>query len=104
MRVSRRLRAGARVGVLHPDLRAAFAGEVARLERVPDPVARIRAVNDSFAALDGELAALAGVRLRALAALRGDGWTYQRLVAGTGLSKSRVAQLARQAKQQRPGN
>lgn len=98
MHAARRLRAGARPGALDAGLRAALRGEVARLEQVSDPVARINAVNDSFAALDAELSQLAAVRLRAIAALRGDGWTYTRLVASTGLSKARVAQLARQVR------
>jgi len=103
MHLTGRSRAGARPGELDPNLRAALRSEVQRLERLPDPVARIQAVNDSFAALDDELARLAGVRLRAVSALRGEGWTYARLVLSTGLSKTRVAQLARQARPHRAG-
>ena len=58
---------------------------------------RIRAVNDLFAALDVELEQFAGVRLRSLAHLRrAGGWSYAKLVAATGLSKSRVSQLVHQ--------
>ena len=54
----------------------------------------MRAVGDAFAALDGELERFAKVRLAAIAALRADGWSYDRIAAATGLSKARVAQLS----------
>lgn len=70
---------------------------MARLDATPDAVERIRAVGDTFAALDVELEGLADVRLRAVAQLRGEGWTYARLSEATGLSEARIAQLSRQA-------
>jgi hypothetical protein len=62
---------------------------------VQDPLRRIRAVGDVFAALDDEMARIAAVRLTAVRQLRRDGWSYDRLAAATGLSKGRVAQLCR---------
>lgn len=88
-------RAGARPGVLAKDLRTALRQEATRLSAITDPVARIKAVGDAFAALDTELERLALVRLQAVRDLRGLGWSYDRIAAGTGLSKGRVAQLCR---------
>jgi len=48
-----------------------------------------------FAALDAELAKLAEVRYSAVRELRAQGWSYEKLAAASGLSKSRVAQLVR---------
>ena len=78
------------------ELHTAIEAEAAQLEALPDALERIRAVGDAFAALDDELEQLARVRLRAVAELRGQGWSYDRIAASTGLSKGRVAQLARQ--------
>jgi len=88
-------RAGARAGVLAKAIRAALRDEAARLGTVVDAVARVRAVGDAFAALDGELERLALVGLRAVQELRTLGWSYDRIAAETGLSKGRVAQLCR---------
>jgi DNA-directed RNA polymerase specialized sigma24 family protein len=93
----RRRRTGARPGRLSPGLRAAIATEADNLEASGGPLAVIRAVGDAFAALDAELEVLAQVRLRAVAELRGEGWTYDRIAEATGLSKARVAQLSRAA-------
>lgn len=98
----RRRRAGARPGSLAPALEAAFAAERARLEESDNALSTIRAVNDSFAALDAQLERLAAVRLHAVRSLRSEGWSYDRLAAATGLSKARVAQLSR--KVQPPGS
>ena len=54
----------------------------------------VRAVGDTFAALDSELERIAAVRLDAVRRLRGEGWSYDRIAAATGLSKGRVAQLS----------
>lgn len=80
-------------------MRQALREEADRLEQVEDPLATIRAVGDFFAALDHELERVAEVRLRAVAALRQQGWSYDRIAAATGLSKGRVAQLARDRRQ-----
>ncbi|MCY7364673.1 MAG: hypothetical protein LH469_05085 [Frankiaceae bacterium] len=92
---ARRRRAGARPGQLPEQLRAALAAETDRLAGIDDPIVAIRAVGDSFAALDDELAALAQVRLVVVRALRQAGWSYDRIAEATLLGKGRVAQLAR---------
>jgi hypothetical protein len=80
---------------LSPEVRQALRGEAAALAALEDPVRRIKAVGDAFAALDGELARIAQVRLAAVRELRRAGWSYDRLAAATGLSKGRIAQLCR---------
>lgn len=88
-------RAGARPGKPSAAVRDSLRNEVDRLGQIQDPVDAIRAVGDAFPALDTELDALAAVRLRAVQALRGHGWSYQDIADAIGLSKGRVAQLAR---------
>ena len=92
-------RAGARAGQLAPSVRQALREEADRLEEVEDPLATIRGVGDFFAAIDHELERIAEVRLRAVGALRQQGWSYDRIAAATGLSKGRVAQLVRDQRQ-----
>ena len=94
----RRRRAGYRPGQLSPELRAAIATEAAQLDEITEPLAAIDAVGDVFAALDDALAEVALPRLRAIAALRAQQWSYDRIAAATQLSKARVAQLAREAR------
>lgn len=74
-------------------VRKALEEEAQRLRDLPDPVDTIRGVRDAFAAMEIELGRLATVRLEALAKLRADGWSYDRIAEATGLSKGRVAQL-----------
>jgi uncharacterized protein YerC len=93
-----RRRAGSRPGELSDEFRAAIATEARRLESAGTPVDVIRGVGDAFAALDDEVAQFAAVRLRAIAELRGQGWTYSKISDETGLSEARVAQLARAAR------
>jgi DNA-directed RNA polymerase specialized sigma24 family protein len=88
-------RSGSRPASLSPAVRAALRGEAQRLADLGDPVAVIRATADTFAALDAELERIAAVRLAAVARLRTEGWSYDRIAAATGLSKGRVAQLSR---------
>jgi hypothetical protein len=90
-----RRRAGARTGALSDDVRHALTAEVARLRALPDAQTRVRAVGDFFAAMDDELAAVSAVRLDAVRELRSSGWSYDRLMELSGLSKTRVAQLVR---------
>lgn len=90
-----RRRAGARRGALSPEVRDALRTEADRLAKLGEPLEVIKAVGDAFAALDGELERLARPRLEAVRALRRDGWSYDRIATATGLSKGRVAQLAR---------
>ena len=68
------------------------------MEAAGEPLAFIDAVADVFASLEDALAEVALPRLRAIAQLRADGWSYDRISAATKLSKSRVAQLAREAR------
>ena len=91
-----RKRAGARPGALSDDVRAAIRADVARLRVLSDAESRGTAVGDFFAAMDDELAAVAGVRLDAVRELRRAGWSYSRLMTLSGLSKTRVAQLVRE--------
>lgn len=97
----RRRRAGYRPGQLSPELRAAISAEAAAQGELAEPFAVIEAVGDTFAALDDALAEIALPRLRAIAQLRRDGWSYDRIAAATKLSKGRVAQLAREARTRR---
>jgi hypothetical protein len=61
------------------------------------PVAAAVAVGDAIATLDDALAEFALPRLRAIATLRRDGWSYTRIAQATNLSHARVAQLSREA-------
>lgn len=94
----RRQRTGYRVGAMSDGVRQALAAEVTRLEELDDPIEKVRAVGNFFAALDIELETVAAVRLGAIAELRGRSMTYQQIVDATGLSYPRVAQLARDAR------
>lgn len=76
----------------------AIAAEAARLDALGDDVAIIRATSTVFNALEDAILAIGEPRLRALVRLRGQGWSYNRLVDATGLSKTRVAQLVREAR------
>ncbi|GAB3439022.1 hypothetical protein GCM10027517_11950 [Phycicoccus ginsengisoli] len=71
------------------------------MTELEDPLAVIAAVGDVFASLDDALAEVAMPRLRAVAELRRQGWSYDRIAAATQLSKGRVAQLAREARARR---
>jgi len=94
----RRRRAGYRPGQLSAELRDAIATEAAQLDQIAEPLQVIDAVADVFASLEDALADVALPRLRAVAQLRRDGWSYDRISAATHLSKGRVAQLAREAR------
>jgi hypothetical protein len=98
---ARRKRAGARPGALSKDLRTALRAEVARLAALEPAEARLTAVGDTFAALDRELAAVADVRLAAIAELRAQGATYTQLVTLSGLSRSRIGQLTEDARRRK---
>lgn len=91
----RRRRAGAREVRLPKGLRDAFTNELKELRKVRDPEERIRIVGDLFAALDDPVEQLTTLRLEAVGELRKQGWTYDRLASLSGLSKTRIAQLAR---------
>ena len=93
----RRRRDGYRPETLTPALSDALAAEGARLDGIEGPLARIAAVGDVYAALDDALDVIALPRLRAIAELRAQGWSYDRIAVATELSKGRVAQLVRAA-------
>jgi DNA-directed RNA polymerase specialized sigma24 family protein len=97
----RRRRAGSRPGQLSPELRDAITAEAAQLGALDEPLTVIEAVGDTFVALDDALAELALPRLRAVAELRSQGWSYDRIAAATNLSNGRVTQLAREARARR---
>lgn len=94
----RRRRDGYRPGTLSPALNDALEAEGARLDAIAGPLETIAAVGDTYAALDDALDAIALPRLRAIAQLRAQGWSYDRIAAATELSKGRVAQLVRAAR------
>ena len=89
-----RRRAGSRAGNLSRELEKALLDEAARLAATGDAKERVTAVNDFYAQLDWELEAIADVRLAAVKELRLQGLSYDAIAKETGLSKSRVAQLA----------
>jgi DNA-directed RNA polymerase specialized sigma24 family protein len=82
-------------------LQGAITAEAQRVADLEDPMAVIAAVGDVFACLDDALAELALPRLQAIADLRRQGWSYDRIATETNLSKGRVAQLAREARARR---
>jgi DNA-directed RNA polymerase specialized sigma24 family protein len=61
----------------------------------------VTAVDDTSAVIDDALAQIALPRLRAIAELRREGWSYDPIAEATNLSKGRVAQLAREASARR---
>lgn len=83
---------------LSPALEAAIDAEAARLAAVEDPVEAVQAVSEVFNALDDALEAVSEPRLRAIVELYRTHGSYGRIAAATGLSKSRVAQLYREAR------
>ena len=94
----RRRRDGYRPATLGDDLCAVIAAGGERLEGIGNALEIIAAVGDTYAALDDALEAIAVPRLRAVAQLRAQGWSYDRIAAATDLSKGRVAQLVRAAR------
>lgn len=98
---ARRRRSGYRPGQLSPQLLEAITDEAQRVSDLEEPLVVIAAVGDLFASLDDALAELALPRLRAIAELRRQGWSYDRIAAATELSKGRVAQLSREARARR---
>jgi hypothetical protein len=79
-------RAGARRGVISEQLRRALLHEGGELAGRPDPVEQVKAIYDFHAELDYELEPIADARLAAVAELRRQGWSYDRIAAATELS------------------
>ena len=79
-------------------LKDALRGEQRRLRAEPSAVEQVCGVGDVLATLEAEYERLNDVRMDGLLALRGEGLSYEAISAATGLSRSRVAQLLRQAR------
>jgi DNA-directed RNA polymerase specialized sigma24 family protein len=94
----RRRRAGYQPGELSAQMRDAISAEAARLDGLGDDLETIKATGQAFNALEDAILEMGEPRLRAIARLRGQGWSYNKLVAATGLSKTRVAQLVGEAR------
>lgn len=75
----------------------ALRAETARIVRLDDPAAQIRGISGMLGTVAAEYARLNAVRLGAIRALRGEGLSLDAIAKLTGLSKTRVAQLAKQA-------
>lgn len=82
---------------LNPKLQAAIDDEAGRFTAISNHAEAVQAVTEFFVALDDALVAVAEPRLRAIAALYRELGSYDRVATATGLSKSRVAQLYREA-------
>ena len=79
------------------ELEAAIEREATSLASLAEPLDQVRAVNEFFAQLDFELEKVTQVRFDAIRELRAAGWSYNRIAAEAGISKQRVAQIARAA-------
>jgi len=78
-------------------LRTALRAEVRRVRQLADQADRVRAVSDALATIEAEHERLSRERLEAIRRLRRDGLSYTQISQATGLSRTRVAQLAREA-------
>jgi hypothetical protein len=96
-------RSGYRPRQLSPQLAQAITAEAHQVEELEAPLAVIAAVTDVFGCLDDAPAELGLPRLKAIAELRRQGWSFDPIAAETNLSKGRVAQLARGARARRLG-
>lgn len=83
---------------LSPELEAAIEAEASRLAAIDDPVEAVRAVTETFIALDVALEAVAEPRMIAIRRMHADGRPYSAIAEATGLSKTRVGQLYRRAR------
>lgn len=84
---------------LDPVLEAALDNEAARLHAIEDPALAVQAVTEVFNALEDVLARVAEPRHLALAELYEELGSYQKVADATGLSKTRVGVLIREAQQ-----
>lgn len=69
----------------------------ASLRLVKDPAERARRAIAAEQAYSEELPAIRAVRYEAIAELRAQKWTYDRIAEALGISKARVAQLVKRA-------
>lgn len=79
-------------------LEKALRAEGSRVRRLSDPADQVIGISDVLATLETEYERLNAIRLAALRQLAGDGLSYEAIAKRTGLSKTRVGQLVRQAK------
>jgi hypothetical protein len=86
-----------RPSALPDGVRDAVTAELQSLAQVADPLERMGLVGEFYAALDHELERIAQARLEAVRDLRAQGWSYDRIASAAGITKGRVAQLARKA-------
>lgn len=100
----RRRRTGYRPGELSAQLREAINSEAEILAGVEEHAATIDAVSEAIAAIDEHLTVVRQLRWDAVVALRAQGWSYDRIAASTSLSKSRVRQLAAEARARADGD
>lgn len=89
------VRAGARPGVIAPEVLNAMRAEAKRLEELGEPLARAQAVGDFFAAVDAEMSRIARVRARAINELKDQGMSQTAIGRDLGMSKQRVAQISK---------
>lgn len=80
-----------------PGLEKALRAETARILKLGDPADQVRGISAVLATLEAEYTRLNAVRLVAIMTLRGEGLSLDAIARRTGLSKTRVAQLAKQA-------
>lgn len=85
-------------GALRPTLLVALDEQAHRTAATTDSATLIRTVGLILAAMGDELRRFSVMRATALTALRESGTSYDRIAARTGLSKARVAQLSRAAR------
>lgn len=81
-------------------VRDAVREACASTSRLQDPLAQISAASVLMAALEEETVQLAQLRIAAVLELRRSGWSLGRIADATGLSKARIAQIARDARGQ----
>lgn len=79
-------------------LRASIRVLAQSVGEVPSAADRAAFASSALEALEQEATELQSLRLAAIATLRTDGYSYDRIAVLTGLSKARVAQLSRAAR------
>jgi DNA-directed RNA polymerase specialized sigma24 family protein len=84
---------------LDPVLEAALDNEAARFHVIEDPVLAVRAVTEFYSAIENPLSRVAEARHRAVIELYEGLGSYQKVATVTGLSKTRVGALIREARE-----
>lgn len=83
---------------LDPVLEAALDNEAARLAAIEDPALAVQEVTEFFSGLERSLERVAESRHRAVIELYEDLGSHQKVADATGLSKTRVGVLVREAR------